>query len=370
MNEDKAARYHRLKRRSAALALAVRAGMLAAFVAVAVRPTGVEHLVRAFGLPVIVDVALVAGLYALVLAVVSELLALPFVCYAEFLLERRFGLSRDSFNNWFRAHVKSASVGLAFWPPAAALAYGAIQAWPEVWWGVAAGMFLVLTVLQTHLAPVLLLPLFYTMRPLQRPALRTRLEALARRAGAPVIGVHEWRLGAHNATANAALIGIGPTRRVLVSDTLLEDYSDDEIEVVIAHEFAHHVHHDIWQTIAYEALVALAAFWSADAVMTVVGARVGVHGIQDPTGLPVLAFVAGGIATASRPAANMLSRWHERRADRYALEVTGNREAFVSGLRRLGAQNLAEERPSRLVEWLFHTHPSLSDRMADARADH
>ena len=108
-------------------------------------------------------------------------------------------------------------------------------------------------VVLAQLAPVLLLPLFYRFKPLDRPALVERLLALAARAKTRIRGVFEWTLSAHTKKANAALTGMGHTRRILLSDTLLADYSDDEIEVVLAHELSHHVHHDLWRAVAVQA---------------------------------------------------------------------------------------------------------------------
>ena len=149
----------------------------------------------------------------------------------------------------------------------------------------------------------------------------------------------------------------GRTRRVLLSDALLADYSDDEIEVVLAHELAHHAHHDIWKTIVYEATVVVAACGAANLVMQRFGAALGMTGLRDVGGLPLLVVVAGAVVTILAPVRNVLSRRHERLADQYALELTKNPTALVSSLRRFGEQTLAEERPSRLVEWLFYTHP-------------
>src|SRR5207237_3947891 len=116
----------------------------------------------------------------------------------------------------------------------------------------AGALFALIIVGLTNLAPVLLLPLFYTIKPLDRAALRARLLALAERAGARVLGAYEWGLAEKTKKANAALAGIGGTRRILVSHTMLSEYSDEEIEVVLAHELAHHVHGDIWKGIVFE----------------------------------------------------------------------------------------------------------------------
>ena len=245
--------------------------------------------------------------------------------------------------------------------------YAAVRWSPDWWWAVAGVFFAFVIVVMANLAPIVLLPVFYRFKPLDREALRDRLLRLAERAGARVVGVYEWSLGDRTRKANAALTGLGSTRRIIVSDTLLAEYSDDEIEVILAHELAHHVHGDIWKGIAFEVALILAGFGLADVVLRAFAPVLGLRGPADIAGLPLLLLAAGGVSLLLVPAANALSRRHERQADRFAIALTGNRTAFVSAMRRLGAQNLAEESPSRLVRALFYTHPPIAERIAMAK---
>ncbi len=366
MNEGKAARFHRLRRRSRRLAFVARAGILLAAVGWGFPADFVDAALSVTVLPDALGIVLGAGLFAAALFLAAELLALPFVFHADFLLERRFGLSRQSLGGWLLGQGQATVMRVAGWSAAAGAVYAAIGIWPGTWWRLAGAGCLVTGVAQASLASAVLAR---RTRPLGRPALRARLEAMTRRVGVPDIAIHEWRVGPTSDAANAAVVGIGPSRRILVSDTLLDDYSDDEIEVVIAHEIGHHVHWDMWQTIVCTSAVSLAAFWTAETVLSVAPlSLLGAEGLWDVGSVPLLALVYGAVTIAAAPIVNLLSRWHERRADRYALRVTGNVEAFVSGLRRVSAQYLAEERPPRLVEWFFHSHPSLAARMAGARA--
>lgn len=380
MNEGKAARFHRLRRRGRRLAFAARAGVLLAAAGWG-RQAGVDALLSVPALPDAAGLVLGAGLFAAALGLSLELAAFPFVVHADFVLERRFGLLRQSPGGWLAGQAQAVVMRVAGWSAAAAAVYAAAGVWPDRWWLVAGAGCLVVGAAQASLASSVAAR---STKPLRRPALQARIEALTRRTGAPVIAIHEWRVGRTTDTANAAVVGIGPSRRILVSDTLLEDYSDEEIEVIIAHEIGHHVHRDVWQTIVCTSAVSLAAFRAADAVLTadaapaaalpligpVVGLLplIGADGPWSVSSVPLLALAYAAVTVAAAPIVNLLSRWHERRADRYALRVTGNLDAFVSGLRRVGAQYLAEERPSRIVEWLFHSHPSLARRMALARA--
>jgi STE24 endopeptidase len=218
------------------------------------------------------------------------------------------------------------------------------------------------------IAPMLLLPIFYTFTPLDRESLRARLVSLSRRAGVPVLGVYEWGLGVKTRRANAALVGTGATRRIIVSDTLLAEYSEDEIEVIFAHELAHHVHRDILAALVVESALLLAAFCAAAAALGWLSPAIGLRSASDVAGLPLLLLAGGATTLAATPVVNALSRRNERRADRYALSLTRQPGAFISAMKRLAAQNLAEERPSRAVLWLFHTHPPIEQRIDAAKA--
>ena len=248
------------------------------------------------------------------------------------------------------------------------MVYFFIRLSPGGWWLPAGAVFALLIIGLANVAPVVLLPLFYRVKPLDRDALCRRLLALAERAGARVLGAYEWGLADKTKKANAALAGLGATRRILVSDTMLADYSDDEIEIVLAHELAHHVHGDIWKGIALESALVVGGFFLAARSLDASIAWLGLAGPADPAGLPLLLLAAGAVSLVMLPAAYALSRAFERSADRFALELTRNPDAFVSAMRRLAAQNLAEERPSRLIQWLFYSHPPVAERIAAAQA--
>ena len=160
---------------------------------------------------------------------------------------------------------------------------------------------------------------------------------------------------------------MGRTRRILLSDTLLADYSDDEIEVVLAHELSHHVHHDLWRGLALQAVLLLLGFFVSDRALRTFADQLVLRGLDDPAGMPLLLLSAGVCSLLFMPVANALSRAHERRADRYALDATQQPEAFISAMKRLSQQNLAEDRPSPLVQWLFYSHPPIRDRIEAAR---
>ncbi len=368
MNEDKATKYHRLKRTVgivslgwSALLLVVLSGTGASLGLRDAAETLAGSTARVFHEPLIV------GIYVLLLTLVNEIGGLPLAIYAGFVIERRYGLSNQTLGNWLLDQFKALVVGLILGVAAASIVYFFIRRDPDGWWLPTGIVFALLIVGLANLGPVLLLPIFYSFKPLQRDALTARLMSLAERAGARVLGVYEWGLASKTKKANAALTGLASTRRILVSDTMLADYSDEEIEIVLAHELAHHVHGDIWKGLVFESGLMLAGFFAASRVLGRSAGSLGLSGPADVAGLPLLLLVAGAVSLLTVPLAHAWSRAHERSADRFALELTRNPTAFISAMRRLGAQNLAEERPSRIVQWLFYSHPPLRERIAAAQ---
>lgn len=369
MNQDKSARYHALRRRASILSVGWSALFLVAFgftsasARLASFSTGI---VSGLSVPsVLADTAVVA-VYITLFGLMHEAGNLPLAFYRQFLLEHRYGLSNESFAGWARDQGKGWLLGGTLSVAGFSLVYLAIGRWPEGWWLAAATAFALFVALMARLAPVLLLPFFFRIKPLEREELRRRLLALADRARVPVVDACEWQLSDRTKKANAALTGLGRTRRILVSDTLLSAYSDEEIEVVLAHELGHHAHHDIWRGIVAESLVATLGFFLASRVLLLMAPGLGLAGVADVAGLPWLLLTAGCLSMILLPAANALSRAMERGADRFALEATGNPAAFRKAMQRLGMQNLAEEEPSRFVQWLFYSHPPFAERIAAA----
>jgi STE24 endopeptidase len=369
LNEDKASRYHRLRRRADLMGTAAAGVLLLGLVA-----SGGAHRIRELAaavsqwVPEALNDAVMVLVVTIVVMVILALVELPFAYYQGFRLEHRYGLSTQSLGHWLSDQVKGVLLGLALTGLGTAIVYAALRRSPEHWWWISAAVFAMAAIGLAQLAPVLLLPIFYTFKPLDRPALVERLMKLAANARTSVNGVFEWVLSSHTRKANAALAGMGRTRRILLSDTLLADYSEDEIEVILAHELAHHVHRDLWRGIAVQAAALAGGFFIASVLLGAMAEPLGLRGLSDPAGLPLLLFIGGVWSFAILPLANAVSRAQERAADRYALQATRNVDAFVTAMKRLSQQNLAEEYPSPIVRWLFYSHPPIRERIDAARA--
>ena len=265
-----------------------------------------------------------------------------------------------TFGGWIRDYLKALALGLVVGTAGVEAIYVLLARFPSSWWLPVGGAVRVRDRSDGEPGSDVLLPMFYKFRPLEHESLRSRLVALSTRAGVPVLGVYEWAIGEKTRRANAALVGTGRTRRIILSDTLLAAYSEEEIEVVMAHELGHHVHRDIRAALVVESVLVLAAFFCAASVLNLSWRTLGLTSPADIAGLPLLLLAGGGIMQAATPLVNGLSRRNERRADGYALAMTEQPAAFISAMKRLGAQNLAEENPSRAVLWLFHSHPPVA----------
>ncbi len=298
----------------------------------------------------------------------TALLGFPLDVLRGFVLPRRAGLLSQSFPGWLADKAKGAALGAVLGLAAFELIY-ALLAWsPERWWlwsglGLAAA-----SVLLTAVVPIWVVPLFYRLTPLEDAGLRERLLALAARAGVPAAEVSVADFSRKGRTANAAVVGLGATRRILVSDTLLAGFPPEEVEVVLAHELAHHARGHLAKTLALQAALLVAVFAAARAAVAAGGAWFGLREAADPAGVPWLALVLAALGLGVTPLAAAWSRRLEREADAEALDVTRAPAAFIAAMERLGRLNLAERRPHRLKEWLVATHPSLEERIARAQA--
>lgn len=302
-----------------------------------------------------------------VLGAGDRLLTLPLLWLGGYWLPRRFGLLHQPFGLWLRDVVKAGLIAMALALLAAEIVYGLLRATPWWWlWGALA--FLGGYALLALAVPVWLMPLFYRLSPLDDPGLSERLLRLAARVGAPAIGVWVADQSRKSRTANAAVVGLGGTRRILLFDTLLSEFTADEVEAVLAHELAHQVHADLGRGLLVRAALTLGTFWAADQALRAGARALGLSGPADLAGLPLFGLALLGAGLVLLPVSNGWSRRVERQADDFALRVTGNAPAFIAAMERLADLNLAESHPHPLKEFLLYSHPSIGRRVAHARA--
>jgi STE24 endopeptidase len=302
-------------------------------------------------------------IYTLVLMGILKLFDLPLSFVSGYLLEHRFGLSRQSLASWIKDHLKATAIGLGLTVGAVQIVYVLLRTRPDTWWIYASMGFIAFVIVMTNLAPVLLLPLFFKFKPVDNPDLQRRVARLARQTNTTICGIFEWSLGEKTRKANAAVVGWGNTRRIIVSDTLLGNFSGEEIEVIMAHELCHHVKNHIWLGIALQSGLTFAGFFIAGKALPAMSRALGFQGVADVANLPVLLLLATGLSLLVLPGVNYFSRRLETAADLYALDVTGDALAFVSSMEKLADINLANKSPNKVLEFIFYSHPSVDERI-------
>ncbi|HEU0025847.1 MAG TPA: M48 family metallopeptidase [Ktedonobacterales bacterium] len=309
------------------------------------------------------------GAYALALLLAAFVLGLPLGYYSGHILPRRYGLSTQTRAAWALDELKGLALSLVLEVVAVVAVYALLAASPDLWWLWAGIGMLFFTVLLANLAPILLLPLFYKLTPLPDGDVKRRALALAERARTRVRGIYAMKMSEKTTAANAMVMGLGNTRRIIIGDTLLDHYTPDEVEVVVAHELGHQVHRDIPKLVAMQTVTTLGGLYIASlALAAILSADPRYHGLADPATLPLLGVALGVFGLVTMPLVNGVSRWVEAQADIYALETTGKTEAFISAMTRLANQNLAELEPAPWVEFLLYNHPSIGKRLALGRA--
>lgn len=357
MNESTGTRYQRLRRTTQVVSLSVGAAWLSVVVF-----TPLGRAVARWAEQVSVDWAFL--LFVVALVFIWELIALPVSLFATLQGERRFRKNRVPLSGLIANHARDAATGIVIAVAGAWVIRLCIQ-FAGPWWWLAAGalgapVLMVMTALagvSVRVAP--------GSRPVSRQDLAERLSALAERACGHRVPVLEW---ADPVAAPTALVtGVGPSGAILLSREMVADWSDDEIEVVVAHELSHHARRDLRRKASLDAAVLLVALWAADRMVAAFGPALGAPGVASLTALPLIALTAWVMWWVMRPLRLAQSRAHEREADRFAIALTGNVEAFRTAIRRMAAQHLVEERPSAFTRWFFHRHPTVDERINQSR---
>jgi STE24 endopeptidase len=304
-----------------------------------------------------------ATLYLLTLAAGYGAIVSPLSYYYGFVLSHRYGLSKQNLESWLRDKVKASGLELLLGLCLVIIVYWLIGHLPALWWLATALIMFVVSLILTWLTPTFLIPLFFRLKPLEEGELKERLVDLARRAGVDIAECFTMDLSSKANTANAMLSGWGKSRRIIFSDTLLRGYSQDEIEVTLAHELGHRLHHDVPKLIGIQAVTFLLAFCLSSLALRAGVVLFSLQGISDIAGLPWLVLILAMLFLLLQPALNWCSRRLERAADETALALTNNPKAFIALMAKLTDQNLTEAEPSRWTKLLFYDHPPYNERV-------
>jgi STE24 endopeptidase len=360
--QDDARSYHRWQFRIGALRLLISAGYLCALLG-----SGLSAQLRDLLTAWTPHWWLAVPVAVLVIGLGLQILILPLSLTGGFWLPRRYGLHHQTFARWAMDRAKAGTIGGFLGVAAILVVYALLRSTPWWWLWAAATLFLG-QVLLAFVTPIWLVPIFYRLTPLSEGDMRSRLLLLAKRARVPAIGVWIADQSRRSRTANAAVVGLGRTRRILLFDTLVKEFEPDEVEAVLAHELGHHAAGDVWRGLAVQGALTVTALWIADRVLAAGVRALGLFGPGDMAGLPLVGLVTMAVSLIALPLVNGWSRRVETRADDFALTLTRDPGPFIRAMERLADLNLAERKPHFLKEVILYSHPSVDRRVARARA--
>jgi STE24 endopeptidase len=309
-----------------------------------------------------------ASIFLVLLYALGSALGWPFAYLSGYRLERAFGLSTQSRRSWALDLMKSFALGLAAVVVAGNALLWLMASFPSSWWLLAWALGILVSFVLSFLAPVVFAPMFYRFKPLQDPTLRARFEALTAKAGVPVLGVFEMGASAKTRRSNAAVVGFGRTRRIVITDTMLSTFSPDEIESVLAHELGHQRFRDPVVGLAVGAGVSFVMWSIAALAYASTFPFFGVGSLADLAGLPLLVLYSGSVSAALGPPELWWSRRREARADHFSLRVARNAAAFASAMVKLHNENLSVAHPKAWEKWFLYSHPPGRERVEFARA--
>ena len=364
--QKRAKQYARIKRRLMLLDLSISGFYLLAWLIL-----GWSKALQDWLLQYTTNDWLLVAFFVIIFGGILFIINLPLSYYQGYILPHRFDISNQKLSTWIMDELKGILVGGVIGMIVLETVYAILRVYPTTWWLWAAAILLIFNVILANIAPTLIMPLFNKFVPLgeEHAELAERLMSLAKRSGTYVRGVFKFDMSKRTKQANAGLTGLGNTRRIILGDTLITEFTTDEIETVMAHELGHQVNKDIPFGILFGSFITLMGLYLAS-----VGLNWGVtyfnfESVADIAAFPLFVLVLGLFGLVTMPLENGFSRWRERRADVYALTLTHNGKAYASALKRLANQNLADAEPEAWVEWLLYSHPALGKRIAMAERE-
>ncbi len=304
--------------------------------------------------------------YMFILGAGLMILSLPFDYLSSYWIEHRYSLSNHTFAGWIWEKTKGMLVATLVLLPVMFVFYYLLLNYPQTWWIWLSAFLFFFSVILGKIAPLVIFPLFYKFTPLHNEELLKKMSELAVKGKFSLDGVYRFDLSKTTKKANAAFTGMGKTKRIILGDTLLDNFTIDEIEAVFAHEVGHYVHKHIYIGIAVSTVTSFLSFYLANLFYVKLLPFFSFNRIADPAALPLLFLILSLITLIIMPFSNALSRRHERQADLYALQNIENPSAFKTSMIKLSELNLSNQEPHPLVEFFFYSHPSIKKRVAFA----
>jgi STE24 endopeptidase len=307
---------------------------------------------------------LVLILFTVITGAVASVIFFPLNFYSSYILEHKYKLSNQTLLKYFFEGLKSTLVSGVIGIPILLLFYFILKEFGDYWWLVFAIAMFFISVILSQIFPILIIPIFYKLKPIEDEELKERIKNFAADAGLKVQNVYSFDMSKNTKKANAAFTGLGKTKRIILGDTLLSSYSKDEIETVIAHELGHYKKKHIIKNIIFGTANSFIMFFVISVLYKASLSWFGFSSITEIAALPLLTLWAMLIGLIQTPIGNMLSRKFEFEADQYAIEATNKPLSFIQTLNKLTEQNLGDKEPHPFVEWFFYSHPSIKKRIA------
>lgn len=302
--------------------------------------------------------------FLFVVGFAGSILSFPISFYTGYYLEHKYNLSNQTLWKWILEGIKGLLVSLVIGVPILLLFYFTLNQFSDLWWLPFATLMFFISVVLSQIFPILIFPIFYKITPIENENLKERINKLARNARLKVENVYRFDMSKNTKKANAAFTGLGKTKRIILGDTLLDNYSEDEIETVIAHELGHFKKKHIQKNILIGTVSSFLTLYLIAILYQNSLNWFGFNSITEISALPLLALWSMLIGVIQSPLGNILSRKYEFEADEYAINETKKPLAFINTLEKLTDQNLGDKEPHPFVEWFFYSHPSIKNRIS------
>jgi STE24 endopeptidase len=292
----------------------------------------------------------------------------PLSFYSGYIDEHMYGLSNHSLSSYFFERLKSLLIGALIGMPVLLVFYFILKTFPHDWWLVFGLFIFGFSFVLNRLFPVLILPLFHKLVPIENPDLSGAIDRISQKAGVNVNGVFSFDMSKNTKKVNAAFTGIGKSKRIILGDTLISNFSNDEVVTVFAHEAGHYFHKHVLKLTLLSVAVTFGGLFLTSVLYALLVKQFGFAGPASLAALPLLSLLLGTYGFVTAPVSNIVSRKFEVEADAFALQATRDKEAFISTMNKLADYNLSEKSPNRFIEFLFHSHPSIEKRIQFARS--
>ncbi len=307
-------------------------------------------------------------IFLFTIGVCESVFNFPIGFYSGYILEHKYGLSNQTLKQYFMEKLKGIAIGLLIGVPMILIFYFILFNYPDNWWIILGIVMFTFSVILGRLAPTVIMPLFYKFRPVENENVQKRIHDLCEKTGMKIRGIFTFDMSKNTKKANAAFTGIGKSKRIIIGDTLMNTFSEDEIETVFAHEVGHYKNRHILKLMSVSTILTFAGLYLTSKLYEISLGYFNFNSPSEIAALPLLFMYLSLYSLVTTPVTNILSRKYEWEADTFALETTRNKISFISAMEKLADQNLAEKTPNKMIEFLFHSHPSLEKRIQFARS--